>query len=208
MAGDFTYISVGDFIDLFYKIKQKGYTEIVSKFHLSNQARTVSKWNAETASSDFWIIPEIRQRWNEKCTGDPFLEYEDYVVAKYFSGTRGLKMLSVGCGTGFRERKFGKYPNFDLIEGIDIAARQVGEARKMAFDLNLHNIKYYAADFMTHAFEPGSYDCVLFNSSLHHFRDIPDILLNKVLPILKEGGFLIIFEYSNYSFSHEYRKNR
>ncbi len=195
MASDFTYISAGDFIDLFYKIKQKGYTAIVSKFHLSNQARVVSKWNADDSSSDFWIIPEVRQRWNEKCTGDPGLEYEDYVVNKYFSGSTGLKMLSVGCGSGFRERKFGKYPCFDLIDGIDIAARQVGEARKMAMDLNLHNLKYYAADFVTHTFEPGSYDCVLFNSSLHHFRDIHDILQNKVLPILKEGGLLIIFEY-------------
>ena len=190
-----TYISFGDFIDLFYKVKQKGFNELLSKFHLSNQARTVSKWNAITSASDFWIIPEIRNRWNEKCTGDPDLEYEDYVVSKFFSESIGLRMLSVGCGTGSRERKFGKYLNFDLIEGIEMAAKQIDEARKYASDLNLNNIKYIVGDFVTHKFEPDSYDVVLFNSSLHHFKDIHNLLHTKVLPLLKKGGFLVIFEY-------------
>ena len=190
-----TYISIGDFIDLFYKVKQKGYTVLSSKLHFSDQDRTVSKWNTITSSSDFWIIPEIRNRWNEKCTGDPNLDYEDYVFSKYLSQAKELKMLSIGCGTGSRERKFGKYSNFDLIEGIDLAVNQVEEARKYASELNLTSIHYLVGDFVKQKFEKESYDIILFNSSLHHFNDINDILKTKVLPLMKNEGFLIIFEY-------------
>ncbi|HOF56472.1 MAG TPA: methyltransferase domain-containing protein [Prolixibacteraceae bacterium] len=195
MIGDKTYISIGDFIDLYYKVKQKGYNELLSKFHLSNKGRTLSKWNTISSSSDFWIIPEIRCRWNEKCTGNPNIEYEDYVVSKYFSKSKGLKMLSVGCGTGARERKFAKYPNFNLIEGVDMSEKQIDEARNHASDLKLNNIKYIVGDFTTHIFEHSTYDVILFNSSLHHFKDIHNILQTKVLPLLKDGGYLLIFEY-------------
>jgi len=190
-----TFISLGDFIDLYYKIKQKGHTALLSKLHFSNHARTVSKWNSTSPTSDFWIIPEIRYRWNEKCTGNPHVEYEDYVVAKYFSHSKGLRMLSVGCGSGTRERKFGKYANFELIEGIDLAAKQIEEARHCASSLNLNNLKYFAGDFRVHEFDHATYDIILFNSSLHHFNDINNFIQTKVLPLLKDDGFLIIFEY-------------
>ncbi len=195
MICDKTYVSLGDFIDLYYKVKQKRYNEILSKFHLSKKSRTVSKWNTITSSSDFWIIPEVRSRWNEKCTGDPKLEYEDYVVSKYFSKSNGLRMLSVGCGTGARERKFAKYPNFDLIEGIDMAEKQIEEARNHASDLKLSIIKYINGEFTTHKFKHATYDAILFNSSLHHFKNIDILIQTKVLPLLKDGGYLLIFEY-------------
>jgi ubiquinone/menaquinone biosynthesis C-methylase UbiE len=186
---------MGDFADLFYKVKQKGYAGLASLFHFPGQARTASKWNNATSSSDFWIIPEVRARWNEKCTGNPTLEYEDYVVSNYLSGKSGLKMLSIGCGAGSRERKFGKYPNFALIEGIDVAAKLIEEARQNAIDAGLDNISYLTGDFTDCNFEPESYNVVLFNSSLHHFGNIEKLIPEKVLPLLKKGGLLVIFEY-------------
>lgn len=190
-----TYISIGDFIDLFYKIRQKGFSVLLSRLYFSGKTRTKSKWNNITSSSDFWIIPEIRRRWNEKCTGDPNLEYEDYIVSRYFSSSASLRMLSVGCGTGSRERKFARYPNFGLIEGIDLASAKIEEARNHASDLNLNNIKYYLGGFDAHGFINGSYDIILFNSSLHHLDDVNSLLVKKVLPLLKDNGYLIIFEY-------------
>lgn len=194
MAGT-TWISKGDFIDLFYKIKQKGYLSILSKFRLTHRGRTKSKWNTVTRSSDFWIIPQLREHWNFKCTGDHKTEYADYLVSKYLSGAKGLKMLSVGCGSGARERMFGKYPNFSLIEGIDMAENKIREARENAVELGLENIKYHVGDFLEIQFEKGSYDIILFNSSLHHFNNIYTFLELKVLPLLKKGGLLVLFEY-------------
>lgn len=190
-----TYISWGDFVDLYYKVKQRGSQEFISLFKLSDQDRVRSKWNKTNQSSDFWIIPEIRSRWNEKCTGDKKLEYEDYFVNKYLSSRSNLRMLSIGCGTGARERKYAKYTNFALIEGIDLADKQIDEAKRTADKLNLYNIKYYAADFVNHDFEKDGYDVILFNSSLHHFDNIDKLLETKVKPLLKTDGYLVIFEF-------------
>lgn len=190
-----TFISKGDFIDLFYKIKQKGYFSILSKFRFTNRGRAKSKWNTVTRSSDFWIIPQLREHWNFKCTGNHKTEYADYLVSKYLSGSTGLKMLSVGCGSGARERVFGKYPNFASIEGIDMAENKIREARENAAEPGLKNITYYAGDFLEIPFEIGSYDLILFNSSLHHFNNIYNFLKANVLPLLKKGGLLVLFEY-------------
>lgn len=192
---DKTFISKGDFIDLFHKIKQKGYANIVSKFRLSNRARTKAKWNTVSGSSDFWIIPRLREHWNKKCTGDSKIEYADYLVSKYLSESKNLKMLSVGCGSGARERKFGKYSNFALIEGIDMAENKIKEARESAKESGLENVQYHVGDFLDFQFEKETYDVILFNSSLHHFNNINTFLASKVKPLLKNGGLLVIHEY-------------
>ncbi len=189
------WISVGDFIDLYYKLWHKGYYNYFRKFNFSGHSRTISKWDATVSSSDFWIIPQVRKRWNEKCTGNPDLEYEDYVVAKYLINKSNLRLLSVGCGTGSRERKFAKYPVFSSVEGIDLAPQQISEAENLASKASLNNISYHTGDFLTYSFKPESYDVILFNSSLHHFDHIDDLLQKKVLPLLKNDGQLIIFEY-------------
>jgi ubiquinone/menaquinone biosynthesis C-methylase UbiE len=190
-----TWISAGDVIDLFYKIKQKGINILLSKLRFTQKARTVSKWNTVTASADFWILHQVRLRLNEKCTGHRYLEYEDYVVAKYLTSRTGLHMLSVGCGTGSRERKFAKYPNFSLIEGIDLAENKTAQATKLANEANLDNIVYHSGDFEKHDFKPASFDVILFNASLHHFNHVDKLLELRVLPMLKDDGLLVLFEY-------------
>jgi len=190
-----TYISRGDFIDLYYKIRQKGLEKVLSKLRLNNSSRIKSKWNEYGHSSDFWIIPEIRERWNLKATGDSNLEYEDYFVSKYLKGKRDLRLLSVGCGSGLRERKFAKHPEFSIIQGTDIADKIVEEARREAKAQGFDKIQYIAGDFLKLDFERGSFDVILFNSSLHHFDNISKLLSEKVKPLLKPDGYLVIFEF-------------
>ncbi|MHC1731262.1 MAG: class I SAM-dependent methyltransferase [Bacteroidales bacterium] len=195
MTKERTWISIGDFIDLKNKIKLYGLGVIHSIFRFSGQTRSIYKWDNVRPSSDFWIIPAVRRRWNEKCTGNPDVEYEDYVVEKLLSKAENLRMLSVGCGTGSRERKFANHGNFSLIEGIDLAPSKIDEARQYALECDLNKIKYYVGDFRSFAFEPNSYDLILFNSSLHHFNRIDQLIRSRVLPLLKQDGYLIIFEY-------------
>lgn len=190
-----TYLSWGDLIDYYYKIKQKGLHVILSHFYFANKSRVISKWEEISSSSGFWIIPEIRERWNYKCTGNPNLIYEDYFVSRYLQNRNNLCLLSVGCGSGSHERNFAKYPIFSQIEGIDIASNQVAEATKLAIGENLKNISYHVGDFLYHPFSPEKFDIVLFNSSLHHFNKVDFLLKSKVIPLLKKDGFLVIFEY-------------
>lgn len=190
-----TYLSVGDFIDLYYKIGQKGYSKFFSKFRLSGKQRTATKWNNVVGGSDFWVIPEVRARWNEKSTGDENLTYEDYVVRKYFESKKGLRLLSVGCGAGARDRKFAKYDCFDSVEGIDLAGNLIRQAKSEAKKLNIDKLKYHEGNFLNYTFEPQSFDVILFNSSLHHFNNIDLFLSKRVRALLKPDGYLIVFEY-------------
>jgi 2-polyprenyl-3-methyl-5-hydroxy-6-metoxy-1,4-benzoquinol methylase len=191
-----TWISIGDFIDLGYKLRQKGIAILGSLLNPSGQARTASKWNEHLTSADFWILPEVRKRWNEDCTGDPDLEYETYVMQRYLADKSGLRMLSVGCGTGARERKWARYPQFDQIEGMDVAGEQVEKAKAEAEAEGLQQIQYFTADFRQHHFSTGQYDVILFNSSLHHFADIDELLEHHVMPLLTADGVVIVFEYA------------
>jgi ubiquinone/menaquinone biosynthesis C-methylase UbiE len=188
-------ISRGDFIDLYFKVKERGMAFVFQKLKLKALSRTVSKWNSIVPGSDWWIIPEVRHRWNEKCTGNADLEYEEYLVNKYLQGRSGLTMLSVGCGTGSRERKFAKFPQFSSIVGVDVAANQIQKARELANADGFLNIDYNVLDFSEHTLPEQSYDLILFNSSLHHFSNVRWLMHNKVLPLLKSNGLLVILEH-------------
>lgn len=190
-----TFFSLGDLIDIFYKAQLVGVSTVLSMLKISNRGRVVSRWNQQYTSSNYWNIPSVRLRINEKITGNPNLEYEHYFVTKYLSGLSSLSMLSIGCGAGARERKFAQHATFNSILGIDLAPRRVAEARLSAQELGLSQLEYQTCDFTNHNFERDSFDVVLFNSSLHHFTDIDNLLNSKVLPILKPGGFLIINEF-------------
>ena len=54
--------------------------------------------------------------------------------------------------------------------------------------------KFVVDDFRAKEFDDEAFDIVLYHSSLHHFRNLDEILL-KTKRILKTGGFLIINEY-------------
>ncbi len=188
-------ISTGDFIDLFHKIRQKGASNLFKKLQLSPSQRVVSKWNSNEASSDFWIIPEVRERWCLKCTNDKNLQYEDYFVDKYLKDKTKLKMLSVACGTGMRERKFAKYQCFESIDAIDISPSLIETAIAKAKEEKLFNINYIAADFTKTNYPHKYYDIILFNSSLHHFKNVNNLFKKNILPLLKEDSFFVIFDY-------------
>jgi ubiquinone/menaquinone biosynthesis C-methylase UbiE len=189
-----TFISKGDFIDVYHKIKQKGIAVIFTKLKLSSNSRVASKWDSFVSISDFWVIPEIQQRWNCMISGDKNTEYEDYVVNKYLKDKSDLKMLSIGCGEGYHDRKFAKYNCFSTIDAVDISSVSILNAKEQAIEKSL-KINYLEGDFKEMAFSVGNYDLILFNSSLHHFDAISSTLEKKVKPLLTEKGIVVVFEY-------------
>lgn len=191
------YISYGDFVDVYHLARVKGLKFIVTGFGISYKGRSASKWNKyECSQSDFWVIPQVKTRWNEKCSGNPEVEYEDYVVKKYLNGKTGLRLLSVGCGNSSHEQTFSKHACFDYVEGIDISEKQIIKARACAIEDNCPNVTYRLFDFESGTLPVNSYDVVLFHSSIHHFKNIDYILKEKTLPILKPGGLIVMFDYT------------
>nr|WP_315220597.1 class I SAM-dependent methyltransferase [uncultured Flavobacterium sp.] len=188
-------INFGDFIDIYYKVKFNGFRILTSKiFRFSYLNRVSSKWDSYASQSDFWIIPYIRENWNLKISGDKSVEFEQYVFEKYLQGKKDLNLLSIGCGAGIHERNFAKFKIFDTIVGVDVSKGSIDRAIDEASKENLE-IKYYCNDFRTINFEDTKFDVILFHSSLHHFDKIDDFLRNSVVPLLRENGILVVFEY-------------
>ncbi|ESU25841.1 methyltransferase family protein [Flavobacterium limnosediminis JC2902] len=190
-----TLLSFGDFIDFYHKLKNKGAAFLFSKlFKFSFNERVSSKWDAFESVSDFWVIPEIVKSWNHKISGNEDVIYEEYVTDKYFRNANGLRLLSVGCGEGLHERNFGKSGKFDTIVGVDISPESIANARKKAVEANL-KIDYFSGDFRKIEFGDQKFDVVVFNSSLHHFENIPSFLSDCINPLLSENGKVVVFEY-------------
>lgn len=189
-----TYISVGDFVDVYHKVRQKGLGFVFSKLNFSSTSRIQSKWDSFQSSSDFWIIPTIQKRWNFMISGNENMEYEEYVYHKYLKGKSNLKLLSIGCGEGIHERNFAKYDCFSAIEATDISEESIIKARTLAKDSHL-SINYRSGDFKQLDYDENSFDVILFSSSLHHFEEVSSFLKNNVKPLLNEKGILVINEY-------------
>lgn len=189
------YISFGDFLDVYYKFREKSASYFLKKLKILPKSRIESKWDDFQSTSDFWLIPEIQESWNKKISGDSDMIYEDYVFNKYLSDKNNVRMLSIGCGEGLHERNFAKHKCFSQIDAIDFSSQSIANAKKLARGNNL-DINYQKGDFKKANFKNNSYDLILFSSSLHHFENVADTLEHFVKPLLSENGILVIFEYS------------
>lgn len=194
MSAEKTFISLGDFLDIYNKAREKGLIFLFSKFKLLSSSRIASKWGNYKSNSDFWLIPKIEERWNILISGDKNLFYEDYVVEKHFKEKSGLKMLSIGCGEGSHEMNFAKHSCFSEIIAIDFAKEVTERAQKKA-DENNYPIKFISGDFKKVQFKKEYFDVIHFSSSLHHFEEIEDTLKSFVQPLMKRDALLVVFEY-------------
>jgi len=145
------------------------------------------------SSANWWIIPKVKARWNEKITGSAEIEYEDFLMTNVLKDSKDLTMLSIGSGVCSHEIKLAQYSQFKQILCIDIADNLLTKARVEAENLSLQNIDFLAGDIYKIPLE--KYDIVFFHASLHHFKDIENFIAKRIIPHLNPRGFLIMNEY-------------
>lgn len=188
-------INRGDFLESYTKIKQRGINYFFSKITLNPQKRIQSTFNPIGADgSNWWIIPAVRQRENEKLTGDPNKTFDIYFLENYLRGKKGLKLFSVGCGEGNREMRLAESGYFEEVFGIDLSEGSIKEANRKVKDTQLDNIRFESADFYNLKLKDSYYDVVLFYSALHHFKNIEKIA-HRIKKSVKNDGILILNEY-------------
>lgn len=189
-------ITSEDFRDLYIKIHQRGFAFVVSKFNINAFKRTQSAFNdSDLQTGNFWIIPEVRKRWNKLITGDENQPYEDYLTNNYFKDKSNLKLLSLGSGVCSHELRLAELrPDWE-VNCFDFSDKLLQIAAKSAEEKKLTNISFFAENILSYNFEPEKYDIVFFHASLHHFDKIDDFLKSIVLKCLKPGGHLIINEF-------------
>ena len=189
-------VTFDDIVDVYAKIRQRGLSFIVSKFNFNNIKRTKSAFNEMSINSaNWWIIPKMHKRWNKLITGDSELEYEEFVVNKFLSQSKNLKMLSLGSGNCSHELKFASYKCFEEILCMDISDVLIQKAKTNAETNGLTNIKCKVQNIYDYEFTENYFDIVFFHASLHHFKNIDLLIGNKVKQTLKNDGKLIINEY-------------
>lgn len=189
-------ITVDDFIETWCKIKQRGFRFIISKFSINARLRTQSAFDTQRGdTSDWWEVPLVKKRWNAMVTGNPDISIDQYIVSHYFSGQQKLKLLSPGSGACNHEIALAQYPAFEEITCVDIAGNELKKAELKAQKLNLSNLRFVCTDMYTYDLPSNYFDIIWFNASLHHFKNQEHFIANRVKPLLKENGLLVINEY-------------
>ena len=189
-------ITSDDIIDVLAKGKQRGLSFLLSKLTLDKLNRTKSAFDESAIKhSNWWIIPEVKERWNKLITGNQKVTYETFMMNGYFKNKKYLRLLSIGSGSCSHELELASYSNFEEIVCVDIADNRLEEAKKIAQNKNLQNISFMCTNALEYAFE-SLFDIVFFHSSLHHFDDILNLIPNKIIPLLKPNGYLVINEYA------------
>jgi ubiquinone/menaquinone biosynthesis C-methylase UbiE len=104
-------------------------------------------------------------------------------------------MLSLGSGNCSSELIFATHNNFEEILCTDIAEKSLNLAKNISKEKKLNNIKFEVHDINRFMFPENSYDIVYFKASLHHFKNVEDLLGKHIKNVLKKDGLLIIDEF-------------
>ncbi|MEV7803208.1 class I SAM-dependent methyltransferase [Microbispora sp. NPDC088329] len=114
-------------------------------------------------------------RWNTN------IHYHPRILGAVPDGAR--RALDVGCGEGMLARQLRK--SVPHVTGIDLHAPSVEQARGYGDDVD-----YVLGDFLTHPFEPASFDVVASVATLHHMDAATG--LARMRDLLRPGGVLAV----------------
>lgn len=190
------YITRDDIIDTYSRLMQRGASFLLSKFSPHKINRTKSAFD-ETAihSSNWWMIPMVKERWNIKISGQADMNYRQFLMSKYLSDKENLRLLSLGSGSCTHELELAEYEQFTEIVCVDLAQNRLDEAKLLANEIGLTNMRFLCTDIRHFNFQKEHFDVVLFNSSLHHFQDVKTLIPNYIIPCMKVDGILVINEF-------------
>ena len=99
--------------------------------------------------------------------------------------SQGGRILDVGCGNGnlFKLLPNGRYELY----GVDFSENMIDEAKSC----DIQGASFLVADAEMLPFEDDEFDIVVCNASFHHYIH-PELVLNEMHRVLKDGGRLII----------------
>ncbi|MFI7130957.1 class I SAM-dependent methyltransferase [Nonomuraea sp. NPDC050153] len=115
------------------------------------------------------------RRWNHN------IHYHPRILDAVPDGAR--RALDVGCGEGMLARELRR--TVPGVTGIDLDATSIDQARGHPDD-----VEFILGDFLTHPFEPASFDVVASVATLHHLDAATG--LARMRDLLRPGGVLAV----------------
>jgi ubiquinone/menaquinone biosynthesis C-methylase UbiE len=101
------------------------------------------------------------------------------------------RVIEVGCGPGAVARALASLPGVGEVVGVDPSPIFVAKGRELARDLA--NLTFVEGDARALPFEPGSFEVVVFHTTLCHIPG-PGLALTEALRVLGDGGWLGVFD--------------
>lgn len=133
-------------------------------------------WSSSCSSPDGPPLAAARG-WNHNTL------YHRVILESIPPGCR--RALDVGCGEGRLTREVRRV--VPCVVGIDSDVASIAAAQSHP---GADEITYIRGDFLTHSFEPGSFDLVCAVASLHHMD--AEIGLRRMSVLLRPGGVLAV----------------
>lgn len=115
------------------------------------------------------------RRWNHN------IHYHPHILRAVPDGAR--RALDVGCGEGMLARELRR--TVPDVTGIDLHEPSIDRARAHPGDID-----YVLGDFLTHPFEPASFDVIASVATLHHMDAATG--LARMRDLLRPGGVLAV----------------
>lgn len=113
---------------------------------------------------------------------------KDYVIKNAGSG----EVLDLGCGAGWLSLEVAR--NGAVVNGIDISSKRIKIAKAHAKKVGI-NVNYFVEDIQNLSWvKKSKYDVILNWNSLHHIRNVEEILLG-IRKSLKRGGMFISWDH-------------
>lgn len=182
---------------LYRKLRQGHLQQVADKLRTPEPQRVMNFWSAPGPGAGLvqWDdIPAVRRRWHT--FGGLETGFAEHATRRWLSGRSGLRVLSLGCGSGRQELEWAQLGVFAQITGVDISPEQIERATRNAKEAGLDDtLSFHVADVRAALREAdGQYDVVLALDALHHFTHLEDIM-RLTARALGPGGLLIMDEY-------------
>lgn len=141
-------------------------------------AEQVREWNG--AHGTHWV--EHRETYDRILA--PFV---DRLVDAAAPGSDD-RVLDIGCGNGASTRAMAR--SAERVLGIDLSGPMIENARRLASDEGLANVRFVRGDVQTHGFEPSGFDGAVSRFGVMFFDD-PVVAFTNIGRALRPGGRLV-----------------
>ncbi|MHB8545731.1 MAG: class I SAM-dependent methyltransferase [Nitrosotalea sp.] len=179
------------FYSMMLKTKIKTVEEIRNLIFNSEEATSIRNFTHYT--DKYWNdLERVRRYKNKLSTDDENTNWIESIPKRFGELLPFKKVLVVGCGNGWVERKLCDLGIGEEFDAFDISDSYLDEAKQKKGD---RPINYFKEDINTmKSIKNNEYDAVFNYAILHHVYEI-DFAIKKLAQVLKPNGLMFNEEY-------------